>query len=365
MTVAYYDVDLLSAVDYYPFGMQMPGRVFNGGGYRYGFNGKEQDNEVKGWGNQQDYGMRIYDTRMGRFLSVDPLTRKFPWYSPYQFAGNTPIQAIDLDGAEPLYVNFANGIKVGNPKITKSSQWLVYSYINNGLSGSHTTYVTDPKTFSSAAQFNTVNLNTQFYSSFGQKEEYYKWAQSQMNDKKVNTQWFSMDAKIVGPFEVGLTELDPGVMLSKDTKGFLNNIGSLVLKENMGVYNQLNSIGSFNSKTGGMALDRELLYNEQSKIQDFMYSLDVKDLDKYLREYNAGFKVFQAIKGKDHYLNVASSVIGGDIDFGSIKHRMVIGQVLMYQMHGQKIDDKAKQTIMNNATEDTGRYYKERYGNDD
>ncbi|ATL49392.1 hypothetical protein COR50_20650 [Chitinophaga caeni] len=50
MTVAYYDVDLLSATDYYPFGMPMPGRVFNGGGYRYGFNGKGNDNEVKGGG---------------------------------------------------------------------------------------------------------------------------------------------------------------------------------------------------------------------------------------------------------------------------------------------------------------------------
>jgi RHS repeat-associated protein len=58
-----------------------------GNGYRYGFNGKENDNDVKGEGNQQDYGMRIYDTRLGRFLSVDPLTRKYPYYSPYQFSG--------------------------------------------------------------------------------------------------------------------------------------------------------------------------------------------------------------------------------------------------------------------------------------
>ena len=99
-TVAYYDVDLLSAVDYYPFGMQMPGRVFNGGGYRYGFNGKENDDEVKGDGNQQDYGMRMYDPRIAKFLSVDPLTKSFPWYTPYQFAGNKPIWAVDLDGAE-------------------------------------------------------------------------------------------------------------------------------------------------------------------------------------------------------------------------------------------------------------------------
>ena len=93
--------DLRTATDYYGFGMQMPGRnVVSASGYRYGFNGKENDNEVKGEGNQQDYGMRIYDPRLGRFLSVDPLTKTYPWYTPYQFAGNTPIMAIDLDGLE-------------------------------------------------------------------------------------------------------------------------------------------------------------------------------------------------------------------------------------------------------------------------
>jgi hypothetical protein len=44
--------------------------------------------------------MRIYDPRLGRFLSVDPLASEFPWYTPYQFAGNKPIMAVDLDGLE-------------------------------------------------------------------------------------------------------------------------------------------------------------------------------------------------------------------------------------------------------------------------
>ncbi|MEJ0101540.1 MAG: RHS repeat-associated core domain-containing protein [Bacteroidota bacterium] len=99
--VAYYVADVVSAQDYYPFGSLMPGRKFSSGNYRYGFNGKENDNEVKGIeGSQQDYGMRIYDPRVGRFLSVDPLTNKYPWYTPYQFAGNKPIRFIDLDGME-------------------------------------------------------------------------------------------------------------------------------------------------------------------------------------------------------------------------------------------------------------------------
>jgi RHS repeat-associated protein len=102
-STSYFEAEVQSVQDYYAFGMQMPGRK-SSGGYRYGFNGKENDNEVKGEGNQQDYGMRIYDGRIGKFLSVDPLFKSFPWYTPYQFAGNTPIQAIDLDGAEPLYI---------------------------------------------------------------------------------------------------------------------------------------------------------------------------------------------------------------------------------------------------------------------
>src|SRR5215207_6768226 len=91
-------------------------------GYRYGFNGKENDNEIKGEGNQQDYGMRIYDPRLGRFLSVDPLAKSFPWYTPYQFAGNTPIQAIDLDGLEPIGYNPNNqGNRESRVKIIPSS----------------------------------------------------------------------------------------------------------------------------------------------------------------------------------------------------------------------------------------------------
>jgi len=72
------------------------------GRYRYGFNGKENDNEVKGVGNQQDYGMRIYDPRIGYFLSKDPLQTKYPELSPYVFAGNNPIQFSENAGLFPI-----------------------------------------------------------------------------------------------------------------------------------------------------------------------------------------------------------------------------------------------------------------------
>ncbi len=96
----YYEADVVSAMDYAPFGMELVGRAYSSPKYRYGFNGKEKDDEVKGSGAQYDYGFRIYDPRVGRFLSVDPLTQSYPWYTPYQFAGNKPTIAIDLDGLE-------------------------------------------------------------------------------------------------------------------------------------------------------------------------------------------------------------------------------------------------------------------------
>ena len=101
--IKYYNADVVTANDYYPGGMQMPGRKYlapNASKPRYGFNGKENDNEVKGEGNQQDYGFRIYDPRLSRFLSVDPLSPQYPMLTPYQFASNNPIQNIDIDGLE-------------------------------------------------------------------------------------------------------------------------------------------------------------------------------------------------------------------------------------------------------------------------
>ena len=87
------------------FGSPKNLRQFNLARARVGFNGKENDNDVKGDGNSQDYGMRIYDPRLAKFFSIDPITRGYPELTPYQFASNTPIQAIDLDGAEAQKVN--------------------------------------------------------------------------------------------------------------------------------------------------------------------------------------------------------------------------------------------------------------------
>ena len=74
--------------------MTQPGRKFTqaSGGYKYGFNGKEKDNST---GEENlDFGARIYDSRIGRWLSVDPLQKKYPNWTPYAYSMNSPIKSL-------------------------------------------------------------------------------------------------------------------------------------------------------------------------------------------------------------------------------------------------------------------------------
>ena len=98
--------------------------INNRSSYFFGFNGKEQDSETYGEGNIYDYGFRIYNPRLGKFLSVDPLTQSFPWYTPYQFAGNKPIWAIDLDGLEEVKYTESFTLKDALLNVTSQSHLL-------------------------------------------------------------------------------------------------------------------------------------------------------------------------------------------------------------------------------------------------
>lgn len=111
--------DVLSMQDYYPFGMIMPGRKFQSD-YRYGFNGMEQDEEIKNHdGSSLEFGSRaIYDGRIGRFVSVDPRWRDFNYMSPYTFAANSPIINIDQDGEGPITKTLAWLARQTNSVIT-------------------------------------------------------------------------------------------------------------------------------------------------------------------------------------------------------------------------------------------------------
>ncbi len=74
--------------------------------------------------NCYDYGARFYDPVIGRFVSIDRLASVFPWWTPYQYAGNTPVWAIDLDGLEPLFSTsaFFQALRQGETALQGSAQ---------------------------------------------------------------------------------------------------------------------------------------------------------------------------------------------------------------------------------------------------
>lgn len=89
-------------------------------GYVYGFNGKENDGEIKGEGNSYDFGARIYDPRIGRWLSSDPAYTDYPGYSPYNFGLDNPIINLDNDGKRVYYCPGLGG-RGANPDGTMST----------------------------------------------------------------------------------------------------------------------------------------------------------------------------------------------------------------------------------------------------
>ena len=99
--LGYYKSDVKSSSDYYPFGMQMPGRKFDTPKYRYGFGGHEKDDEVKGEGNHLNFGGYGLDVRIGRRYQIDPMVHTFPSQSPYMTFFNNPIIMADPTGMSP------------------------------------------------------------------------------------------------------------------------------------------------------------------------------------------------------------------------------------------------------------------------
>ena len=96
--------------------MTVPNRTGSAPAYRYGFQGQEKDDEIKGGGNSLNYTFRMHDPRVGRFFATDPLTKEYPFYSPFAFSANLVISSRELEGLEPLDVICSNG-KLSNAMI--------------------------------------------------------------------------------------------------------------------------------------------------------------------------------------------------------------------------------------------------------
>ncbi len=101
---------------YDAFGSLLPGRNYSSDSYRFGFNGSEKDDEMHGaTGTSYDFGARLYDPRVGKWLSLDPLVERFPGWSPYNGFNNNPIAFVDPGGKTVYLFNMVGRDASGQP----------------------------------------------------------------------------------------------------------------------------------------------------------------------------------------------------------------------------------------------------------
>jgi RHS repeat-associated protein len=106
MKITYTKSPVEQADDYYAFGLSVADLSFRKASAmpnQYKYNGKEEQDELSiGW---IDYGARMYDNAIGRWLAVDPLAEKARRWSPYTYAYDNPIRFIDPDGMKATEVS--------------------------------------------------------------------------------------------------------------------------------------------------------------------------------------------------------------------------------------------------------------------
>ena len=129
---------IVTTTDYYAFGSSMVERSQSFGEiYKFGFNNQEKEGDP-GSNREGDYysfEYRVHDARLGRFLSVDPLNNKYPFYSVYSYSGNRVIDCRDLEGLEPESI--VSSLDENNTKFELTNRAKIFFQLMTVTSATH------------------------------------------------------------------------------------------------------------------------------------------------------------------------------------------------------------------------------------
>ena len=204
--------------------------------YRYGFNGKENDNEVKGTGNQLDFGERTYDPRIGRWLSMDPLADHAPGWTPYRAFYDNPIYWTDPNGAIEFkdYDSYKahqtkhKGKVLSADQIGSQGHWLT-SDRKDGTS-----------VWDAANTFNIKNGVKDQYAAFEQVSDFYKWVDKRASAQGHEVKWMK---GAIGLVDNLAGYLEPGSitenLVSKELRGLLKDLNVGIQNGTMSYFNDL------------------------------------------------------------------------------------------------------------------------------
>ncbi len=238
---------------------------------RWQFTGKEQDPEVGG--NVFYFNARFYDAERGAFIGRDP---KLQLYTPYGFTANSPLGAIDSDGARTIWLGGA-----GN--MTNTAMYsvpIVKKMADAGISDPM--WVPTPRAEGMLAQ--GVRAAKTFFESYGENVPLIKSWYSRAEDEQFN---------LVGYSQGSVEAIQTALSIAKDGK-IVDNlilIGSPLAKDNWLVEQALNNpnIRSFamieiqgDALTGqGLDINKHFYYTtneagQQDRLIEFMTHFGVK-----------------------------------------------------------------------------------------
>jgi RHS repeat-associated protein len=156
--IDYFTAQVMSTSDYYPYGMLMPGRNHSvSDDYRYGFQGQEKDDEIKGEGNSINYKYRMHDPRLGRFFAVDPLASEYPHNSVYAFSENRLLDGVELEGLE-FAAFYADGTQTKDLENAAYAEYVGYDMSGNPVEGTFNNFtIADGSHYSSSLEINSCD----------------------------------------------------------------------------------------------------------------------------------------------------------------------------------------------------------------